>query len=31
LFGSLLLIAIWGGGFFRAVGREFLRLRKSTK
>jgi hypothetical protein len=31
LFGSLLLIAIWGGGFFRAVGREFLRFRKSSK
>lgn len=31
LFGSLLLMAIWGGGFFRAVGREFLRFRKSSK
>src|ERR1700726_851543 len=30
LFGTLLLIAIWGGGFFRAIGREFLRLRKSS-
>jgi hypothetical protein len=28
LFGSLLLIAIWGGGFFRAIGREFLSFRK---
>ena len=28
LFGTLLLIAIWGGGFFKAVARE---LRKSPK
>jgi hypothetical protein len=28
LFGSVLLMAIWGAGFFRAVGRQVLRLRK---
>ena len=30
LFGTLLLIAIWGGGFFRAVAKE-LRGQKSPK
>ena len=30
LFGTLLLIAIWGGGFFKAVARE-LRPGKSSK
>lgn len=28
LFGALLLIAIWGGGFFKVLVRELLRLRK---
>ena len=32
LFGSVLLIGIWGGGFFRAIGREFFsRKRASAK
>lgn len=27
LFGTLLLTAVWGKGFFQAIAREFLRLR----
>jgi len=30
LFGALLLIAIWGSGFFKAVARE-LRSRKAPR
>jgi hypothetical protein len=30
LFGGLLLIAIWGGGFFNALAREFLPHRRSS-
>jgi hypothetical protein len=31
LFGSCLLIAIWGGGFFRALAREFLHVAHHPK
>jgi len=30
LFGTVLLMAIWGKGFFQAIGREFLRLRRKA-
>jgi hypothetical protein len=30
LFGALLLIAIWGGGFFKAIARELVRPGKRT-
>jgi hypothetical protein len=31
LFGALLLTTIWGGGFFKAIGRELLGLQKTPR